>query len=147
MKRFLLIFIVLLSLVPAAIATPEKPTLGFTDGDYPLVNEPTRIMISHASANLSDFTLEVKYRPNSSTSYTETLEGVSEDGYINWTPKTAGIATLKAVSGDITIEKSVSIRFGSFPIQGILIFALAALILFGGLIALILMNTGSEQTA
>lgn len=132
-----------------AMATEEIPALGINGDAYPLINTPTQIMISHASyPDLSRFKVTVTYRANSSTSHEEVLGIPNADGYVSWTPQDAGITILKATAPaletgakDIVIEKSVSVRFGSFPVTGILIFALATLVLFGGLGVFIFINS------
>ena len=132
-----------------ATATEEIPALGLNGDAYPLINTPTQIMISHASyPDLSRFKVTVTYRANSSTSHEEVLSAPNADGYVSWTPQEAGIAILKATAPalnageeEVTINKSVSVRFGGFPPTGILIFALATLILFGGLGLFIFLNS------
>lgn len=151
MKKYLLIFLQCLALVfisTSVLATEEIPALGLSGDAYPLINTPTQIMISHASyPDLKRFEVVVTYRANSSTAYQETLPAPNEDGYVAWTPKEAGIAILKATAPGIeskdpvSIEKNVSVRFGTFPATGMLIFALASLILFGGLALMIYNNT------
>lgn len=151
MKRYLLILIQCLSLFlisTSVLATEEIPTLGLSGDAYPLVNTPTQVMISHASyPDLKRFEVVVTYRANSSTSYQETLPAPNEDGYVAWTPKEAGIAILKATApgiesqDSVSIEKNISVRFGGFPATGMLIFALATLVLFGGLVLMIYNNT------
>lgn len=144
-----LYFVIMLCWGGSVLGTEERPALGLSGGEYPLVHTPTQIMVSHASyPDLKRFKVTVTYRANSSTAYQETLEAPNEDGYVSWTPREAGITILNAEAPDIEnpetsvkIEKSVSVRFGSFPPAGLLIFALATLILFGGLSLLIYSNT------
>lgn len=151
MKKYLLVLWQCLILFMGSIgvlATEEIPALGLSGDAYPLINTPTQIMISHASyPDLKRFEVVVTYRANSSTAYQETLPAPNEDGYVAWTPKEAGIAILKATApgvdskDPVSIEKNVSVRFGAFPATGMLIFALASLILFGGLVLMIYNNT------
>lgn len=132
-----------------AMATEEIPALGLNGDPYPLVNTPTQIMISHASyPDLSQFKVSVTYRANSSTSHEETLGTPNADGYVSWTPQQAGITILKATAPalepgekEVVIEKSISVRFGSFPLMGMLIFLLSAGVLFGGLGIFIFINS------
>lgn len=144
-----LMLLSILWIASTAMATEEIPALGLSGDAYPLINTPTQIMISHASyPDLSRFKVVVTYRANSSTSHEEVLGTPNADGYVSWTPQEAGITTLKATAPaletgtkDIIIEKTVSVRFGSFPLTGILIFILAAGILFGGLSIFIFINS------
>lgn len=149
LKYLMILGILWISALASATATEETPALGLDGDAYPLINTPTQIMISHASyPDLSRFKVTVTYRANSSTSHEETLATPNADGYVSWTPQDAGITILKATAPaleagekEVAIEKSVSVRFGSFPIPGILIFALATLILFGGLGVFIFINS------
>ncbi len=148
MKRFLLVWIGLFLFSGLAYATEERPTLGLEGGAFPLINQPVNILVSHASyPDLEKFELTATYRPNSSTSFVEKLPAPNDMGRVEWIPKEAGIATLTAIAPElkgvedgnaVKLETNVSVRYGSFPMSGILIFLLAALTLFGGLIVTLL---------
>lgn len=146
MKRFwIIVWFSLLLASGVAFATEERPTLGLEGDAFPMVNQAINILVSHASyPNLEKFKLTVTYRPNSSTSFIEELPAPNDMGRVEWTPKKAGIATLTAIApgvedqNEVKLEKNVSIRYGSFPLSGILIFLLAALTLFGGLLITLL---------
>lgn len=136
MQRLLLFL--MLCLFPAlAWATPEKPGIGI-ENNYPLKGQPIQIFVSHATAPLEQFQISVTYRPNSMVSRTEELGHPDANGYLSWTPKDAGVTILKAtVPGskdkDLSFSKQVSVRYGHFPLPGMLIILLASLTLFGGL--------------
>lgn len=139
-KWLLLMLAMGLSSLPAQ-ATPEKAVLGLEGGRFPKQGEPVQVLISHPTyPHLEDFEVTVTYRPNSSQSFAEKLPKPNDMGIVTWTPKQAGITTLTAkapgVPGEKQLELStqVSVRYGSFPVSGIIIFLFAALTLFGGLI-------------
>ncbi|MBT9546460.1 MAG: hypothetical protein IV090_13810 [Candidatus Sericytochromatia bacterium] len=139
MKRTLILGMLLLFCFFSlqAIATPEKPGIGIKD-NYPLKDQAIQIYVSHATVPLERFQVSVTYRPNSMVSRTEELGHPDANGYLNWTPKDAGVTILKATlpgskDKDLNFSKQVSVRYGSFPLMGLLIFLLASLTLFGGL--------------
>lgn len=118
-------------------ATPEKPGIGIKD-NYPLKGQAIQIYVSHATMPLERFQVSVTYRPNSMVSRTEELGNPDANGYLTWTPKDAGVTILKATlpgskDKDLSFSKQVSVRYGSFPLMGLMIFLLASLTLFGGL--------------
>jgi len=152
MKRLMVLWIALLLLgTGLASATEERPTLGLEGNEFPVINQPINILVSHASyPDLEKFKVTATYRPNSSTSFTEELPAPNDMGRVEWLPKEAGIATLTAVAPgveddkEVKMETNVSIRYGSFPLSGILIFLLAAITLFGGLIVTIQVSRHRE---
>ncbi|PIQ26265.1 hypothetical protein COW36_15260 [bacterium (Candidatus Blackallbacteria) CG17_big_fil_post_rev_8_21_14_2_50_48_46] len=137
MKRiFLFLLFCLLPLM--AWATPEKPGIG-VETEFPMKGQPVQIFVSHATwQRLEEFQFSVTYRPNSMVSHTQELGHPDPNGYLTWTPADAGVTILKATipgskEKDLTITKQLSVRYGQFPLLGILIFLLAAFTLFGGL--------------
>lgn len=143
MKKVFLFLIILSCLVLPATATPEKPAIGLKDGSkYPLLDQATQILISHATyPDLTQFKVQVTYRPNSMVTFTKNIGSPDSDGRLSWTPHDAGICVIEAIApglkeGDkeIKITNKVSVRYGSFPPMGLLVMLLAACTLFGGLI-------------
>lgn len=155
MKRisalFALLFCLLLLALPT-LATEEKPTIGLSGDAYPLVGKEVQILVSHASyPHLENFSVKVIYRPNSNVEQEEVLGHTNDNGIIAWTPKHAGITTITAEAPAldgieaVKLSKNISVRFGHFPPLGILIFALAATTLFGGLILILIKSTRSAK--
>lgn len=150
----LLIFLVLLTgaLTLPVLATEEIPTIGLSEA-YPLKGQEVQVLISHASyPHLENFTVTVTYRPNSDASQVEVLGNPNDNGIITWKPRHAGITTITAEAPafetfeEVKLSKNVSVRFGAFPPLGILIFVLATLTLFGGLIVVLLKTTKPKTT-
>ena len=72
------------------------------------------------------------YRPGSTVTDTDELEPGS-DGWIVWTPRSAGLVLLEAYNEKETIAKrAVSITFDSTFSIGVVVMILAGLALFGG---------------
>lgn len=150
--RLLCLLTVLLSLALGAAATEEKPTLGLSQ-DYPLKGQTVRIMVSHASyPRLETVKLTATYRPNSMVEFKEELPAPNSFGELEWAPRESGIVVLNATAPAldgvpaIALNKNVSVRFGSFPPAGMLIFGLAILTLFGGLALVLTRLKGAEAT-
>lgn len=74
-------------------------------------------------------TIEVAYRPNSSIVRTEILLPQDGRNTFIWTPQKVGIVRLSSRSGS---ARNVSVQFDRASYSGILVMALAAIILFGG---------------
>lgn len=138
MKRLILILLFVLLFPFMGQATEEKPAIGVED-PYPQVGKPVQVLVSHASHPLETFTVKVTYRPNSTVSKEQDLGRPNDNGILEWTPQDAGITVIEATANKlddskIVIKKQVSVRYGSFPTAGIIMFALAACTLFGGLL-------------
>jgi hypothetical protein len=72
-------------------------------------------------------TLIITYRPGSNIAEIQTV-AVSGNSY-QWTPKEAGLVSLSTPGGPV---QTVSVSFGGFPAQGLIVLIIAASILFGG---------------
>jgi hypothetical protein len=70
----------------------------------------------------------VTYRPNSLVAKTDTLRQEEPQQLFSWTPKWAGVVSLSTESS----SKNVSVRFAGIAWSGIVVMAVAALFLFGG---------------
>lgn len=140
MKRlwFLSLFFLMILSGLNAWATPEKPQLGL-DESFPLEGQPVKVYISHPTyPRLQDFEVSATYRPNSEVSFTEKLPAPNSYGVVEWSPQQAGIVTLSAKVPELALSKNISVRYVGFPPSGLAILGLAAFILFGGLITVIL---------
>ncbi|MBF2054035.1 MAG: hypothetical protein IGS03_11315 [Candidatus Sericytochromatia bacterium] len=147
----LIVFVGLAGVIAGAAATEERPTLGLDGVQYPLVGEPVRVLISHASyPELERFQVKVTYRPNSDVSKEEVLPPPNDFGTVEWTPTAAGITILTAEAPAIEgfeavkLTLQISVRHGGFPLSGLLIFVFSMLTLFGGLALVILKTTGKS---
>lgn len=155
LRVFALCLVLMASLITGfsgAWATEERPALGLDGVTYPQVGEPVRLLISHASyPELERFQVKVTYRPNSDVSKSETLPPPNDFGVLEWTPTDAGITTLTAEAPalegfePVKLTLQVSVRYGGFPLSGLLMFIFSMLTLFGGLTLVILKTTGQTS--
>lgn len=106
--------------------TPAVPTEG----------EPVVITVTDADGNaITGAPVEAVYRPGSEVSRNETVGTTDEKGTVTWTPTGAGIVSVQSTAADsTTITANLSVRFDGLPIPGLLIFVLAGIILFSGII-------------
>ncbi|HEX6981810.1 MAG TPA: hypothetical protein VF181_03530 [Balneolaceae bacterium] len=72
-------------------------------------------------------TLIITYRPGSNIAEVQKV-AVSGNTY-KWTPKEAGLVSLATPGGP---AQTVSVSFGGFPVQGLIVLIIAGSILFGG---------------
>lgn len=105
-------------LVTTALAAQVELPERFTEG------EPIELAVQGASS------LEVTYRPGTVVPEKETLP--IENGRLTWTPLHPGVVELAFVEGDERDVRKVSVRFGSIPVGGVLVFLFAGGVLFGG---------------
>ncbi|HVS04028.1 MAG TPA: hypothetical protein VMT16_14780 [Thermoanaerobaculia bacterium] len=100
---------------------------------FPLRGEPTRVEVLDAEAGVA-YELRVTYRPNSRTPRSETLQLAPEGTSAAWIPRDAGLAQLDLVApgGAAAASLRAAVRFGGFPATGLLVMAVAGLLLFGG---------------
>lgn len=127
-------------LAPIAVGTPaaaQQEVAELTaETQYPLRGEPVEIRLTGAGgAPLPGVPISARYRPNSETAHTEELGPTGPDGSLSWTPADAGVVTLQA-AGDGEAQPlaqlQLAVRFGAFPVVGLLVMVVAAVLLFGG---------------
>ena len=130
------LLIYLLSLCFAAEASLAGTLV--LDKDFPVHLEQVTVNVQDSAGKpAAGAQMSVTYRPGSRVAHTDVI-GVSTDrGSLDWTPATAGIATLTATWTEADgIEQSastnVSVRFRKLPIDGIIIMIVAGLILIVG---------------
>jgi hypothetical protein len=105
---------------------------------FPVREEQIRIHIANDDGSpVAGATVEVTYRPGSSVEQLEQIGTSAEDGAIYWVPAEAGIATINATwagpdQSQITASTSVSVRFRSAPLGGIVIMIAAGVVLVIG---------------
>ena len=115
MRRVLALAVVLAApLVHAQDVLSVEPEL-------PSVGEPVRITFSEPVE-----TVDVTYRPGAISAVTESF--TPGGAVFEFTPDRAGVVSV--VSGDAA--QSLSVRFRSAPLSGLVVMVLAGLILFGG---------------
>lgn len=128
--------LLVLAVFPALAQAPAEdgPPEILPASPYPLRGEPTELTVAAADGRpLPGVSVRALYRPNSETAHTEELGTTGDDGRLAWTPADAGVVTL-ATHGDAgaVAQARVSVRYGSFPLLGLLVMLAAALLLFGG---------------
>lgn len=126
------IFILVILLAASAAETMAAVTI-VTDDQYPIRGETTGVIAEDETGPLEGAIIQVEYRPNSSTSRTETLAPTDESGMTSWTPAGAGLARLSVTGPDgPTGTIAVSVRYTGFEPSGIGIMLFAGIFLFGG---------------
>lgn len=124
---------ILAAMVLAAFGAHAQGVL--VEPDYPLQGAPSTIRVFGDEGPAGDVTVEVTYRPNSEASFSETLGPTDADGTLAWQPSAFGLVVLRATLPQGTVETRVAVREGRFPTSGILTMVGAAILLFGGVIA------------
>jgi hypothetical protein len=127
-------------LVLVSLALVNAPAYGsiVLDEQYPEQDKPARIQVTDSDGNLvPGASVAVTYRPGSKVSKTAEVGRTADDGAVEWTPQDAGIATITASwtgSGEATVtaSRTVSVRFSSPPMEGILIMIVAGVLLIVG---------------
>lgn len=104
---------------PLPVETEEEPP------EAPIQGRPVRITLEAPAE-----AVEVVWRPNSAIPDTVSLDATGTS--FVWTPSRAGVATIRATSGETVVAQNVSVRYASYPAAGIFILIVAATILFGG---------------
>ena len=108
------------------------------DKDFPSHLEQVAVLVQNdADEPVAGAQMSVTYRPGSRVSHTDIIGFSGADGKIDWTPATAGIATITATwtgpnLAEETASTNVSVRFQKLPIDGIIIMIVAGLILIVG---------------
>jgi hypothetical protein len=129
MRKFLPGALVLLVGVTAANAQPAITI----DEVYPVRGQQVTVFVTDAGEPVAGALVEVLYRPNSQTSFTEMLQPADEAGVTSWTPRDAGLANLSLMGPEgPETSTSVSIRFPRFEARGWIIMIFAGVFLFGG---------------
>ncbi len=106
--------------------------------EFPVKDESVRIHVTDDAGNpVQGASVEVTYRPGSSVEKIDSIGTSAADGALRWTPVEAGIAMITAtwsVPGEApqTSSTSVSVRFRSPPIGGIVIMVAAGILLVIG---------------
>jgi hypothetical protein len=132
-------------LIGLLVASAFAPALGGTcraeiilDTSFPSSGRPTRIiLVDDRGAPVPDADVTATYRPGSRVSRTDDLGRTGSEGVIEWTPRKAGIVTLRAVwSGEDGTERTASInasvRFDPVPVSGLVVLTVAGILLLGG---------------
>lgn len=133
LTRLLMLTICLPALVIPSFAAAQSIEI---EEQYPMRRQPQRLVVMQQARPLAGAVVTARYRPNSQTSFTETLPPTDRDGSVTWTPRDAGIVTLEArtaAAGETPVATlDVAVRFEQFPPSGLAIMIFAALVLFGG---------------
>lgn len=106
--------------------------------EFPVKGEPVEITLEEPGDRIY-FT----YRPRSSVARTDSLSAEAPATRFNWTPRDAGVVTIRAGEA----SRNVSVRFGGISTSGLIVMLLAGGILFGGVgfAFRILFQEGKEQ--
>ncbi len=125
-----------LTLCLTALPSPVSAQSIELDEQYPMREQPQRVVVMRDGRPLPGVVVTARYRPNSETSFTETLAPTDSAGSVLWTPRDAGIVTLEARASTVDeapiATHDVAVRFERFPPAGLAIMIFAALLLFGG---------------
>lgn len=120
------------------LASPAARAEIVLDNESPVREESTTIRVTDAEGNpVPGAAVEVTYRPGSSVSRVAPVGRADAAGTLTWTPQEAGIATITATwegpgHSPATSSATVSVRFQSPPIDGILIMVFAGVLLILG---------------
>ena len=106
--------------------TPEVPTEGAS----------VTITVTDGDGNpVAGAGVEAVYSPGSKVSRTEDVGTTDVNGIVSWTPTGAGIVAVQTETSDGTaLTSNLSVRFDGLPLPGLIIFLLAGIILFSGII-------------
>lgn len=124
----------LLLLLSAVLPAADAAEIAAAE-PYPQRGVETVVVVAEGAAPVAGLEVTARYRPNSQTGSTEIVGLTGTDGAVAWTPSDAGVVSLEARrpgAEEVVAAADVSVRFGGFPASGLLIMALAALLLFGG---------------
>jgi hypothetical protein len=124
-------------LVLLIVAAPGHAEISVAiEPHYPLKGQESTILILKGDRPVEGAVIQSVYRPNSQTSFRDSLPPTDHFGQVRWAPRDAGIVTLNvydgAVGGPLLGTRDVAVRFGGFPASGVAIMLLAGLLLFGG---------------
>ena len=106
--------------------------------EFPLIHRTTTItVLDQQGAPVEGAVIGLTYRPNSMVERSLILEDLTDSlGTIPWTPDVAGICSITAsdtlLPDSLITSTDVSVRFRSFSLQGIVVFLVAFVVLFGG---------------
>lgn len=127
---------------PAAWAqetAAEAPAITLTaDDERPVLGQTVRLTVLAGGTPLRAARVSAVYRPNSSTTSTEHLAPTDEAGTVFWTPSAAGPVNLQAWPPSVAegaapaVTVAVAVRYGGFPLSGLVIMLLAGALLLGG---------------
>lgn len=149
-RPWLLALACLLALASAPLAAVEIEL----PESFPMEGKQVAIVVTEAGVPVPGIEIVVHYNPNSQTTRKEALALTDANGATTWTPLTPSVVRLDAVrpaSGGSDAETlgslNTSVRFDRFPLSGIAIMTLAAILLFGGAIVglISLMSSGSAN--
>ena|GEM_PF-2416116 len=106
--------------------------------EFPRVHQMTDItVLDQKGVPVEGAIIGLTYRPNSMVERSVTLEEQTDSlGTISWIPDDAGLCSITASNArkpdSLLASTDVSVRFESFSPQGILVFLVAFVVLFGG---------------
>jgi hypothetical protein len=123
----------------AQAAAAEAPAITLTaDDERPVLGQTVRLTVLAGATPLSGARVSAVYRPNSSTTSTEHLAPTDQAGTVFWTPSAAGPVNLQAWPPSVAegaapaVTVAVAVRYGGFPLSGLVIMLLAGALLLGG---------------
>jgi len=138
LRNSILLLVCAFTFVAASFVVVSAQGTVVVEKEFPGQGETVRIHVNGESgAPVAGATVEVTYRPGSSVERIEPVGISVEYGGLEWTPAEAGIATINATwqtadGTEATGSATVSIRYTSPPITGILIMVIAGLLLVVG---------------
>lgn len=105
---------------------------------FPTAREQTLISIFDQDGEpVPGAAVTATYRPGSRVSRTDDLGKTAAAGTIEWTPRKAGIVTLRAIwtaadGSERSAFINTSVRYDPAPVSGIVVLVIAGVVLLGG---------------
>lgn len=124
-----------LMLCACVLSSSVARALTFQFGEEPFIVEQAQQLrlIDEDGAGLAGVAIDATYYPGSEVSREETLCTTDRDGRCSAVMAFAGVVVLSATHDDHEVSERVSVRYDGMPASALLIFLVAAGILFGGL--------------
>ncbi len=146
MRRNILIALVfgcsLSSAQAAKKASAPKPKLEVTvTPKHPSIGQETEIAVEIVELEKGQVVrtpvegaeITIIYRPNTQVVDDKTKLKTGVDGTVKWRPTSEGIVSVQAVHGEMKDVGDCAVKFKGIPTLGVVIFAIAFLVLFGGM--------------
>lgn len=123
----------LLAMLVLSVAFSSAAEVISVDPDFPVQGKEARVRVTNeVGMPLAGARVRVTYRPESRVAVEADIGRTDSFGMVRWVPEDAGIVTLTAESPSGRTTRAFSVRFSAVPKLGVLVLALAGIILIGG---------------